>query len=213
MTGTLHHRPTGGGRAAHEQRNAHDAVTADHGDFGGRPVFSHPQQGHDGGDREVVVAEPAARFTHHLTQGHVCPFQVRLPAVPHLRWQRRHQPVAQPVELYHHEGPFIRTAMYVRQTTEYVRYRTHVKGVPLICDAHPHQRHTEAWPHPQTPHPTLRLRSTPSRASSAWAPRPAAWPAWSCFSPACRPTATSPTSWCSTWTRHAKPCCAACCSV
>lgn len=47
VAGALHDRPAGGGFTAHEQRDADEAFVADHGNFRGRAVLQHVQQGYD----------------------------------------------------------------------------------------------------------------------------------------------------------------------
>ena len=59
VAGAAHHGAAGRGVAAHEHRDAHHALVADHGDFGGCAVLQHIQQGNDAGGREIHVLASA----------------------------------------------------------------------------------------------------------------------------------------------------------
>jgi len=61
VTGALDHGAAHGA-FAHEQRDAHHAFMADHGDLGGGAVFHHVQQRHNGGSGEIYVFQLAAVF-------------------------------------------------------------------------------------------------------------------------------------------------------
>ncbi len=76
MARTLHHGPIRHGFAAHEQGDADDALVADHGDFGGRAILHDVQQGHDGGGREIDVAQPIPGLVQGLTERQRDQFQV-----------------------------------------------------------------------------------------------------------------------------------------
>ena len=82
LAGALHDRAAGRGLAAHEQRDADDALVADHSDLGRSAIFHDVQQRDDGSDRKVHMAQRAAGLVKHLSQRHFDQFELWLPALP-----------------------------------------------------------------------------------------------------------------------------------
>jgi hypothetical protein len=77
MTGRLHHRRTGRGVAAHEQRNADHPFVADSGGFGRSARRHDVVQRNDRRGREIGVGQLPAGFVEHVAEQHRHEFQVR----------------------------------------------------------------------------------------------------------------------------------------
>ena len=88
LAGARHHS-AGRGALTHENRNAHQALSAHDGNLTCGAALRDEQQRHDGGGRKEYLSGRVAGLVKHLAQSHVQPFQLRPPAQQHICGKRR----------------------------------------------------------------------------------------------------------------------------
>jgi hypothetical protein len=93
MARDLHHRRAGRGVAAHEKRDADDALVAHARGFGRCARLHHIMQRDDGGDREIGVLQLSAGLEEDFAERKRKGFQVRLEAIEFRRGQGREKEI------------------------------------------------------------------------------------------------------------------------
>ena len=157
VAGALHDRAAGSGFTAHEQRDADEAVVADHRDFRRRAVGQDVQQGYDGVDRKIHVAQDIAWLVQDLPERQRDEPEVRVQSFAFRRGQRSQQVVLlRIVGAGHGERTLV---------------NHHGLGAQSIAQQFPPLSGTALSPRWRTSIPSLAwARGTSARKSSTWVP-------------------------------------------
>jgi hypothetical protein len=103
--GALHHCAVWCGFAAHEKRDANDALLANDSNLGRRAVLQDVQQRDDGGGREVHVTERHTGLVQDMAERQVHMFELGQPPLQFSVGKRREQTICSGVKDCDHLGP------------------------------------------------------------------------------------------------------------